>query len=370
MPRFRLCARAVCLGAAFCLLLPGTSAQEPIGEVFSTSATVRGSMVLTGTGTRLLGGSSVTTAEEAALVRLERGGEVRICPRTTVSVTASRTGRDLLWAMSQGALELHFDLRASADNVMTPDFRMMLSGPGSFHFAIRADDRGRTCVRSLARNTAAVIVYEQFGDGTFQVKPGEQVVFRNGQVTETETAPLDCGCPPPPAPVTTAEAATPPAPAPPTDSAKEGSGPAAESQPAASAPVAAAVTDVPPAPDSRSLDWRPGSPVPPEVAWSPPVAKVDVTAPPPPTVPGEIRVQIDAPFVFQATDMVPAPPKEVARADLRTLPAASAPTPEVRPAPAPPAAATEPAPPVKKKKRGFFSAIGSFFAALFGGKKG
>ena len=370
MPCFYARVRVACLGAAL-WVLPGAAAQEPIGEVFSTSATVRGSIVLTGTGTRLLSGSSVTAAGEAALLRLERGGEVRVCPRTTVSVTASKTGRDLLWALSQGALELHFDLRASADNVMTPDFRMMLSGPGSFHFAIRADERGRTCVRSLARNTAALIVYEQFGDGTFQVKPGEQVVFRNGRVAETETAPPDCGCPPPPEPVKTAEVTLPAAPAlmSPAEPAGNSDRPAAEPKSSASTTPAVAPESVPPAPDPGTLEWRPGSPTPPGVAWSPPVAKSDVTAPPPPTVPGEIRVQIDAPFVFRATDIVPAPPKEVARADLRSLPVVSAPTPEVRPATPPPPPAAASAPPAKKK-RGFFSAIGSFFSSLFGGKKG
>lgn len=368
MPRFHPLVRAACLSLVL-WLCPPAPAQEAIGEVFSTSATVRGAMVLTGSGTRLLSGSSVTASGETALIRLERGGEVRVCPRTTVSVTASKTGRDLLWALSQGALELHFDLPASADNVMTPDFRMMLSGPGAFHFAIRSDERGRTCVRSLARNTAALIVYEQFGDGTFQVKPGEQVVFRNGRVEEAETAEMSCGCPPPPEPVKTAEATAPAALAPPVEPGRDNDRPDAELQPSAPA-SAVAGEPVPPAPDPKALEWRPGAPAPPEVAWSPPVARSDITAPPPPAMPGEIRVQIDAPFVFRATDIVPAPPREIARADLRTLP--EGPVPEVRTAQpvAPPAATAESPARVKKKKRGFFSAIAGFFSALFGGGKG
>jgi hypothetical protein len=87
-------------------------------------------------------------------------------------------------------------------------------------------------------------------------------------------------------------------------------------------------------------------------------------------MPGDIRVQIDAPFVFRAADIVPAPPREIARADLRTLP--EGPVPEVR-APQPvasPAVTAESPAPVKKKKRGFFSAIAGFFSALFGGGKG
>jgi len=159
---------------------------------------------------QLASGASITADSETTVLRVKRAGEVYVCPRTTVSVVHSRNGPDLMLALNGGGLETHLTLRYSADEVVTPDFRILLRGPGEFHYAIRADSQGNTCVRTLPGNTASALIYELMGDGMFEVQPQDQLVFHDGRLRPSDTAfhsesndssytilPVECGCPPP-----------------------------------------------------------------------------------------------------------------------------------------------------------------------------
>lgn len=171
-------------------------AQEVVGDVFASDASVRGSVVLAGGGTRVLSGSTVSAGLAAATVKLARGGDVRVCPGTNVSLSSSQAGRTLALGFDAGAVELHYNLASSADTLQTSDFRLLLAGPGTFHLAVSADQLGNTCVRPLPQNTSSVIVQELFGDATYQVKADEAIVFRKGHVADlSRDVPPDCGCP-------------------------------------------------------------------------------------------------------------------------------------------------------------------------------
>src|SRR6266568_103041 len=109
--------------------------QEPIGRTSAGEVKVSGAMDVHA-GEMLLGNGSVVSAGELAVkISLTRGGELRLCPTTTVHLSKDNSveradSTALMMALDRGALEANYATGKYSDVLMTPDFRILLSGPG------------------------------------------------------------------------------------------------------------------------------------------------------------------------------------------------------------------------------------------------
>ena len=127
-------------------------------------------MQLAGSGMSVYSGSELSAGIAPATLKLARGGQVRICPHSGLSVTSS--GEGLMLATGAGALEIDYVLnQQAADMLITPDFNVALVGPGTFHFALGVNKKGDTCVKPLAGNASEVTFSELLGTGIYKAGP-------------------------------------------------------------------------------------------------------------------------------------------------------------------------------------------------------
>jgi len=158
---------------------------------------------------------AVTSGSETTQVILPHRGVLRVCASTTVklatdaSVPAGETP-GLLIAMDHGAIEASFATGRNSDILLTPDFRILIGGPGAAEVRVRLGQHGDTCVDNarvtqsgvaLPPNAEAdgpyVLVSSVFDGGAYRVQVGQRVMFQHGslhEVVDNEKEP--CGCPP------------------------------------------------------------------------------------------------------------------------------------------------------------------------------
>ncbi|HET7872898.1 MAG TPA: hypothetical protein VFL42_10340 [Terriglobales bacterium] len=304
--------------------------SAPVGELYPADNGAPLQTLQVGTGMPVVAGSELSAGAAPARFRLNRGGQMRLCPRSNLTVNSGTFG--LMFTMTAGAMELDYRLAPrGSDILLTPDFSLQLTGPGVYHFAIGVDKTGNTCFKSLPGNVSQVVLSELLGTATYRPKPGDALTFEGGKLASVSPLAGNCGCPPA-GPVMVA------------------AGPLPEALKTVSANGAA------PASGSATAAASPGN------------------SQLPPDQPGQVHVEVDTPFVFSARG---AKPYSVAKINFATLPNVLFLQEKVdpvvlvqKPAEVSPAEKNEPvatvrAPGQKKENKGFFGKLKGFFGSIF-----
>jgi hypothetical protein len=180
------------------------AAQQTIGRIDGPSTAqdvqVSGAITLQGNTLLLGNGSTVTAGQHTLAIHLVRGGDLDLCATTSVHLSQQKSPSDpnspLMLALSRGALEAHYTLGKDSDVVLTPDLRILLSGPGKADVRIRVNQRGDTCVENHGADAPYVTVSEEMGTGVYRVQPNQRVLFERGSLRSVvDNEPGPCGCP-------------------------------------------------------------------------------------------------------------------------------------------------------------------------------
>jgi hypothetical protein len=304
---------------------PGVQGPAPIGELFASEPGSQSAALPAGSGLAVLSGSQLSAGIAPATLKLVRGGQVRICPRSGLTVNLGGPG--LMLGMGAGAVEIEYHLdKSSTDLLVTPDFSVRLAGPGQYHWAVGVTSKGDTCFKPLRGNTSGIVVSELLGSDSYGLMPEERADFPEGKLANHSSLDGECGCPPP-------------------------------------APAVVAAAD---AGDSKRTTPAPS-------------AANDVTAPLPPERPGETRVEVETPFVFSGRTAAETRPSAVAKLRFSSLPNAFFVQEEVEPtvlveSPAEVSTNAKPEPQPgtdqkkeesKKEKKGFMGRLKGFLGSVF-----
>jgi hypothetical protein len=168
-----------------------------------TGAKVTGALEVSQGKAIIAASGTVTSGSQTTEVALPHRGTLRVCASTTVklaadmSVPAGETP-GLMMALDQGALEASFATGRNSDILLTPDFRILIGGPGAAEVKVRLGQHGDTCIDNPGVDAPYVLVTSVFDASTYRVQPGQRVMFQHGslhEVVDQEKEP--CGCPPP-----------------------------------------------------------------------------------------------------------------------------------------------------------------------------
>jgi hypothetical protein len=341
--------------------------QQPIAYVPVEGVSVSGSLAVANGKATIGNDGTITAGDSTAHVQLARGGELRVCASTKVHLSKDTSANPtdptgdsaLMIALDRGAIEASYTPGKYSDVLLTPDLRILISGPGQTDLKVRTNQNGDTCIDNHGASAPYITVTNQFEGGLYRVQPNQRVMFERGsldQVVDSESEP--CGCPPAPPPLSIANAA--PGILPNAGAAA----PAKPAQPPVGGPSSTPADTVFPLAESEGLKPPPAAPTQPVVPVGTPHAEVqvpityDAKTTPNPVAPGAAGLP---PGECKGTATEGCPNLQISSPTASLATETSQVQAQISPSPVATAQA-----PKQQQGGGFFHSIGRFFAHLFG----
>ena len=202
--------------------LPVAAQTVPIAIVPVEGVQLTGALDIAEGKAVIVASGTVTAGDHTAVITLPHRGNLHLCATTRVSLMADNSipakdapppappdaGEEgsavsnadapgLLMALDRGALEANFATGKNSDVILTPDFRILISGPGIAQVKVRLGAKGDTCVDNRGPNAPYVTVSSVFDGGAFRVQENQRVMFQHGSLQEVvDNEKESCGCPP------------------------------------------------------------------------------------------------------------------------------------------------------------------------------
>jgi hypothetical protein len=176
-------------------------AQTPIAYVPLEGAKITGALEVANGKAAIGASGTITAGDRTVRISLPDRGELQLCSTSTLHLATDRSvatnQAGLLLALDRGALEARVSTGTFSDVLMTPDFRILLSGPGSADLRIRVNAKGDTCVENHGENAPYVTVSSLFEGGAYRVQANQRVLFEHGSLHDVVDRESEaCGCPP------------------------------------------------------------------------------------------------------------------------------------------------------------------------------
>jgi hypothetical protein len=188
---------------------PGPTTTGPIAIVPldskdpASAALVTGALQVANGRAMIATNGAITAGSGTTEVTLPHRGVLRVCSSTTVKLASDASVPKgevpgLMMVMDHGAMEASFATGRNSDVLLTPDFRILIGGPGAADVKVRLGQHGDTCVDNAGVNAPYVLVTSVFDGGIYRVQAGQRVMLQHGSVySVVDQEKESCGCPAP-----------------------------------------------------------------------------------------------------------------------------------------------------------------------------